>query len=144
VRITDIAKELGIDAVADGTICDETDTHSGNGDGYTFVKISFDNTCASVFESAVDSNSNWKPLPLSCNLQEVVYGQGRRGPYLTDTQDNVLMPSIENGYWYFYDRYEGGGNHHDDCTILVRPSFNFTIAIYDKDEHFLYFCRYDT
>ena len=58
--------------------------------------------------------------------------------------DDLEIPQIENGYYYFYDRHDEATDPYDDSEFLARFSFNFTLAIYDSDTNTLYLCEYDT
>ena len=66
------------------------------------------------------------------------------GPYLTDDNNNPVIPQIENGYYYFLDRHSRSVDSYDDSDVLDRYSFNFTIAIYDADNDILYYVEFDT
>ncbi len=45
---------------------------------------------------------------------------------------------------YYSDRHSESRNEKDDAELFNRMSFNFTIAIYDTDNHVLYYYELDT
>ena len=49
-------------------------------------------------------------------------------------------------YYFFFDRHSDATNPKDDSAFLdeSRPSYNFTVAIYDSDTNMLYYARVDT
>lgn len=136
---------LGID-VREGTEIAYNDSHGGfHGDGLTFAAISFSDNAVS---KALSNNKNWHPMPLSGELSILVYGieteHSRNGPYLTDEDGKAIIPDIQNGYYYFIDRYNQNDTKKSDSGLLDRYSYNFTIAIYDTDSDILYYAEYDT
>lgn len=144
----EISKALGID-ISGGTIIYNSDIHGGfHGDGYTFIEINFEDTAGeSVVEDIVDS-IDWNMIPLSDNLQTVVYGNeasnASYGPLVTVDEGIVTIPVIEHGYFYFHDRHSKSNNPKDDTELLRRNSYNFTIALYDIDNNKLYYYELDT
>jgi hypothetical protein len=116
-------------------IIESEDTHGGFlGDGHYFAKVSCDK---------VDT-SNWGELPLSEELQEVLNLKycDNKGCY--NIYEKYNISDIKNGYYYFYDRYSDSTNPTDDSDINNRSSYNFTVAIYDKDNKIIYFYELDT
>lgn len=141
----DISESLGID-VRKGTVLMDSDSHGGfHGDGMLFQKILFED---SKFSDEIKDNDGWKPMPLSKNMEALVYGieeaTSRIGPYLTDESGDTIVPDIQNGYYYFYDRHSESKDPYSDKDIFNRASFNFTLAIYDFDNHVLYYVEFDT
>lgn len=141
----EVSDALGID-VSNGTEMTYQDSHGGfHGDGLTFTTIKFsdDTVLASISE-----NRNWHVMPLTEELSALVYGittdNSRIGPYLTDENGEAVMPEIQNGYYYFVDRYYQNGGDRNDSDLLNRYSFNFTISIYDTDTNTLYYAEYDS
>ncbi|HZK33691.1 MAG TPA: hypothetical protein VFD33_00085 [Bacillota bacterium] len=53
--------------------------------------------------------------------------------------DEVGMPKVENGYWFFNDRHKEVSEN-----LLERHSFNSTLAIPDTDSNVLYVYVLDT
>lgn len=145
---TDISKTLGID-LSGGTIVSSEDTHGGfHGDGNTCEKISFDDDSGAALADAMSNNSDWRAFPLSDNLQAVVYGRVdgdvQYGSYITDDEGVSIIPQIEHGYYYFYDRHSESNNPKDDTELLSRGFLNFTITLYDTDNNKLYYYELDT
>lgn len=142
---SDISESLGID-VSKGTVNTDFDSHGGfHGDGMLFQQISFED---SKLSDEIKDNDGWKPMPLSQNMEALVYGieeaTSSIGPYLTDESGDTIIPEIQNGYYYFYDRHSESKAPYSDDDILNRASFNFTLALYDSDNHVLYYVEFDT
>ena len=142
---SDISESLGID-VRKGTVLMDSDSHGGfHGDGMLFQQISFGD---SKLSDEIKDNDGWKPMPLSQNMEALVYGievdTSSIGPYLTDESGNTIIPDIQNGYYYFYDRHSESKDPYSDKDILNRASFNFTLALYDSDNRVLYYVEFDT
>lgn len=138
-----VSKELGID-VSSGKEVSNYDTHSGNGDGTSYVVLSFSND---TVVAEIQSNSSWKSFPLDETVETLVYGVSDEtisvGPYLSDDEGNALVPKIQNGYYLLIDR-QVESEKASRVDILQRPSFNFTLGLYDTDTNTLYFCKLDT
>lgn len=142
---SDISESLGID-VRKGNVLMDSDSHGGfHGDGMLFQQISFED---SKFSDEIKYNDGWKPMPLSQNMEALVYGievdTSSIGPYLTDESGDTIIPDIQNGYYYFYDRHSESKDPFSDKDILNRASFNFTLALYDSDNRVLYYVEFDT
>lgn len=140
----DISESLGIDVR--GTVLMDSDSHGGfHGDGMLFQQISFED---SKLTDEIKDNDGWKPMPLSQNMEALVYGievdTSSIGPYLTDESGDTIIPDIQNGYYYLYDRHSESKDPFSDKDILNRTSFNFTLALYDSDNHVLYYVEFDT
>lgn len=139
-----VYEESGID-VSSGAILEYEDTHGGfHGDGRTYAKIKFsDDSCL----EGIKENDNWKSLPLTENVEALVYGiengNVKVGPFIQNDGEGIF-PVIENGYYYFEDRQADEGDKFNDSEVLKRPSINVSIAIYDEDSDILYFCEFDT
>ena len=136
--------------MSSGTILEESDSHGGShGDGMLFQQISFEDD--KVLEE-IKGNQNWKAFPLSRNIEALVYGVKEEtedcvrmyGPYLTDENWNTIIPEIQNGYYYFYDRHSDSEDPYNDENVLDRASLNFTLALYDSDHNVLYYVEFDT
>lgn len=132
-----IEKALAVD-VSDAVIMIGYDDHSGfQGDGTLYAVLEFSDD---AMETAISAPGGWHALPLTDNLQTLIYGtrtpEKAVGPFIGKT-----LPRVERGYWYFYDRQ---GETMDDGDVLNRSSYNYTIAIYDADTDQLHYCEYDT
>ena len=142
---SDISNSIGID-VTKGTVMTDSDSYGGfHGDGMMFQQISFED---SKLSDEIKDNGSWKPMPLSQNIKALVYGieedTSSIGPYLTDENGDTIIPDIQNGYYYFYDRHSESTEPYNDKDVLNRYSFNFTLAVYDSDNHVLYYVEFDT
>lgn len=144
----DLASEvLNLDLSA-GSEVSSYDTHSGNGDGTSYMVLSFQDDA--VLEQ-IQASDAWHPLPVDQTTQVLVYGLSGEtgenswqvGPYLTDDSGNPLVPDVQNGYYFLLDRQAEDGKAPEP-NILNRGSFNFTFGLYDTDTATLYFCELDT
>jgi hypothetical protein len=143
-----LSKVLGIN-MSGGKIVEYTDTHGGfHGDGDTYIKVEFDDKASMAIVDELSNNPSWSVLPLSDNLHAAVYGEkyeSSRGGYLVhDAEYKSIIPRIEIGYYYFYDRNSESKNVKDDTELFNRHSYNFTIAIYDAINQELYYYELDT
>ncbi len=131
-----ISKGAGVELDLSGCrIEQETDTHGGFlGDGEYLLVID----CGGKEEKLLAQTGAWSALPLSKNLQEIVYEWGL-------TERNT-PPRIENGVWLFYDRFSDtdGFDRHSDERLTSRPAQNFSLLIYDSDRSRLYYYEMDT
>lgn len=129
--------------VTNGEILYFNDTHGGFlGDGECYAEVKFsDNSVSDIIKS------EWQKLPLTNNLNTVIYGgkvETEFGPGTVLSFVDDKIPTIKNGYYYFEDRHSDSTNKKDDTDIFNRYSYNFTVAIYDLDTHTLYFYALDT
>lgn len=141
----EVSQALGI-SMKDGTELSYSDTHGGfHGDGTKFIALRISDP---TFLDSINQNDEWKSLPLNTTLSSLLYGttqeQGQIGPYVTDSGGSALFPPIENGCYYFQDRFSDHAGSLNSSDVLSRSSFNFTIAIYDTDSDILYYCEFDT
>lgn len=128
--------------IADYTLVEEHDTHgSFLGDGSYYLILD----CSEKTSTAQEIIDNWKPLPLTENLQLVMYGGKKDGiDYGYSFAEEAHWPIINNGVYKFVDRHSETKDNTDDTDLLDRHSFNFSIAVYDLDTDILYFFEVDT
>lgn len=141
----EVSEALGIN-VESGTEISYSDTHGGfHGDGTKYIEYSFSDE---TVLNAIKQSSQWKQLPLNTELNILIYGIGNDtetvGPYVTNSNGMALFPTVENGYYFFKDRFSSSTENNNSVDILNRHAFNFTFAIYDSDANVLYFCEFDT
>ncbi len=124
------------------TVIDENDTHSGfHGDGSYYLILD----CSEKREQAMELIKDWTPLPLTENLQLIMYGGEKNGEsYGYNLAEEAHWPIINNGVYKFVDRYSGPGDKSDDTNLFNRYSYNFSIAAYDLDTDTLYYFEFDT
>ena len=65
------------------------------------------------------------------------------GPFLVDKNNEPLIPEIKNGSYFFLDRHPDSPDPQSDEEILNRDSMHITLAVYDADNHTLYYCAFD-
>lgn len=111
------------------------------GDGDYFVKAN----CSNNSENMIKQLSSWKQLPLSENLQLIMYG-GKKGNvyYSYDFAKKAGIPEIKNGLYFFIDRHDESKDKYSDKYLFTRSSHNFTIAMYDLDSNILYYYEDDS
>ncbi|MGN0370455.1 MAG: hypothetical protein ACI4EW_07905 [Butyrivibrio sp.] len=130
--VKDFSKLCDVDMTG-GEVISSEDTHGGFlGDGYTLIKIEYPDDSV---VSEIKESEHWHELPLSESLNTFVY---------QPCDDNINIPEITNGYYFFYDRHSEADDRYSDAELYERHSFNFTFAIYDSDSDTVYICKYDT
>ena len=124
------------------TVIEEKDTHGGFlGDGTYYLILD----CSERKEQATELIKDWKPLPLTENLQLFMYGGEKNGVgYAYDLAEEAHWPIINNGVYKFVDRHSEAVDESDDTNLFNRYSYNFTIAVYDFDTDKLYYFEFDT
>ena len=142
--IQEISNRLDTD-IANGKIVINEDSHSGFlNDGTSIIAIQFSDDS---FQNAVKGKRNWMSFPLDKTVQTLLYGYESDElicePYITDENNNAIIPEITNGYYFLYDRQAKNGRAAG-ADILRRDSLNFTVAVYDSDSRILYYCEMDT
>lgn len=126
----------------DFTVISEDDSHGGfHGDGDSLIVLD----CSGNSDKAVQIVSDWNALPLSENLQLIMYGGEKDGVnYAYNLAEEAGIPVVTNGCYRFCDRHSQSSNSTDDSELLSRSSFNFSLAIYDADTDTLYYYEFDT
>lgn len=132
---------LGFD-VTGYNIIEEEDTHGGfHGDGIYHLILD----CSNDPQKAQNMVGDWTQLPLSENLNLVMYGGEKDGTYYEfNFAEKSNFPMIENGVYKFYDRHSEAVDPFDDSQLLSRYSYNFSLAMYDIDNDILYYFALDT
>ena len=121
--------------IAEFTVVAEEDSHGGFlGDGAYYLILD----CSENREQAKELINDWKPLPLTENLQYAMYGGGYK------FAEEAHWPVINNGVYKFVDRHSEAVDPSDDTALFSRYSFNFSIAVYDLDTNTLYYYELDT
>ena len=115
---------------------EEKDTHGGfHGDGEALVKVYFSDKQAEKFIRKIDKNIHWDKLPMEEILQNCISN---------NITDEIFVPIIENGYWFFLDRHSKTIDKYNYNEIPDRASLNYSIAIFDIDSNILYIYSLDT
>lgn len=119
------------------------DDHGGfHGDGTAWAKAEFDETHGEELAQMLAEDDRWHDLPLPENLRLFLYGGQADGVTYTDAfAEQLGIPAIQNGCYYFVDRFN---STTDDSLLLDSPATNVTVAIFDKDEYILYYFVLDT
>ena len=133
-----VQKLSGLD-ISGSTIVSIEDTHGGfHGDGELIVI--FD--CTEIADSVVEQMENWKTMPMTDNLQRLMYGGD--GDHTVGIGGSVGIPQIEKGYYFFWDRHSESSDPTSDSELNSRHSWNFTLLLYDADHSLLYLFEFDT
>ena len=115
---------------------EEKDTHGGfHGDGEALVKVYFSDKQAEKFIRKIDKNIHWDKLPMKDILQTCINN---------NITDEISVPIIENGYWFFLDRHSKATDKYNYNDMFDRASSNYSIAIFDIDSNVLYIYSLDT
>ncbi len=124
----------------DFSVVDELDTHGGfQGEGLHYLVLD----CSDNKEKALEIVKDWKKLPLSKNINHIMYGEEDIN-YEINLAGEAHIPKIVNGYYIFEDSQAEGKDNRDDSKLFNRSSFNFEIAIYDCDADRMYYVEFDT
>lgn len=115
---------------------------SFNGDGEDFYAYEIKNSNKIIKQ--IKEKKDWKKLPLSENISNIVYGNNGYSPFIIDKEGNKLIPYIKNGYYYFYNTSEDAKDKTADTYLKNSYSYNFIIAIFDTDTNMLYYAKLDT
>lgn len=116
----------------------EKDTHGGfNGDGEYFAQIK----CKEIDENI---EKKWKKLPLTEQLKETMNMEMCDNKNCKTTLEKYNIPEINEGYYYFLDRHTESTDEKDSTKINERASYNFTLALYDKETKIIYYYELDT
>lgn len=130
--ITFMADESGV-KIDKGEELSEFQTIPGfHGDGVKIIKMGFSD---GEIEEEIKNSKKWKSLPLEKNLKDFIYE-----PY----DENINIPEIENGYYFFYDRNRESIDPYDSSELFNRNSYNFSLAIYNLDTNEMYLIEEDT
>ena len=122
-------------------VVEESDSHGGwMGDGLYYLVLD----CAGNRDEALENVSGWKELPLSENLQLMLYGGEKNGVRYGYLDKEVQFPQTEEGWYCFVDRHRESTDSSDDTNLLRRYSFNFSAAVYDAQTDRLYYVEFDT
>ncbi len=132
----------GLD-ITGSTVVSGNDSHGGFlGDGA--LTVEFD--CTQISESVVQQMRDWETLPLSENLQLMMYGGTRNGVSYDryNLAERYSIPEISNGCYFFLDRHSDAVNTKDAANLFDRASYNFSLLLYDFDSARLYLFEFDT
>lgn len=133
-----IKNEISVN-ISSCKIIEDKDTHGGfHGDGEYFVKAN----CKKNNDKILKQLYKWKVFPLSEHLKPIVYGNNDEE--LGGLATKMGIPKINNGLYYFVDRHRGGPVETNGENLFERTSFNYTIALYDKDRSMFYYYELDT
>lgn len=125
---------------------DYEDDHGGfHGDGVSIANVQFQEDEAKEILSQIQNNKDWKPTPLSENIELEFYGGEKNDVYyISDLAEKNNMPEITYGYWIFIDRYDGKERITEGEELFSESAKNYTAGIYDIETKKLYYFEYDS
>lgn len=140
--LEDLSGKLSAD-LSQGTVVTEEDSHGGfHGDGERWVEVSLEEDISSALEEA-----GWQELPLPEPLETAMYSVTEADGERTITRGTCFqrdIPWVSDGYYFFRDRHSESADPADPTELLERGSYNFTVALYDRDSQTLYYGEVDT
>ena len=91
-------------------------------------------------------------LPFSDPVRITLYGgdfmrggaEWYRAPMFKNQNGTTLLPEITNGFYLFYDRHGESTDPSNDANLYNRGSYNFDLAVFDRDTNVLYYLVMDT
>jgi hypothetical protein len=130
-------KLIGVSLPKGSTVIIEEDSHGGFlGDGEYYSEIQLTDDGVEKFLNNVDKTGKWLPLPLSEDIETLLYHTG-------DKSKNIPK-DVNNGIYYIRDRFAEKYPDMKDQNILSRPAFNVIVSILDLDTKKLYIYKLDT
>ena len=139
-----ISDQLNI-KIDNGEIISSLDEHGGMGnDGTTLIKVKIEDD---DFANKLEQNQQWTKEP-SKFLKAILYGYDEGssgyGPFIADDDDNPLLPTFNNAYYYIFDKNDEDGIIEGLEAFETLSPINVIIGIYDIDNSILYYCEEDT
>lgn len=116
------------------------DTRDGfHGDGDYYVVIQLDMDKIKEFSDNALKKGLWTKLPIGEEINSFIYGYEKKdGTYKYVGHSKGIPNNIENGIYYFRDKYVEDFPEKKAISILKRPSYNFIFSILDFDTGKLY------
>ena len=141
----EISNSLAIQLPSESEINYEDDHGGFHGDGVTVANVQFEEDEAETILSQIQNNKDWKPAPLSENIELEFYGGEKNDVYyISDLAEKNNMPEIIDGYWIFIDRYDGEDRITEGEELFSESAKNYTAGIYDSKNKKLYYFEYDS
>ncbi len=97
--------------------------------------------------SSALEEAGWQELPLPEPLETAMYSVTEADGERTITRGTCFqreIPWVSDGYYFFRDRHSESADPADPAELLERGSYNFTVALYDRDSQTLYYGEVDT
>ena len=107
--------------ISNCSITVDSDKHGGfHGDGHYFVKAQ----CQDDFDREIKKAGTWKELPLTENLELIMYGGEKDNKnYGYELANKIGIPKIDDGYYLFIDRHSESNNKYSDKDLFNRYKF---------------------
>lgn len=118
-----------------------------HGDGTVIARFKYNSDSSEKIVKQINNNDKWNELPLSENIDILLYGGIKNGiEYTFDYATELNLPRIEHGYYFVHNRYYETQDEYSDYEILDDDAyaFNLTVAVYDTDANVLYYIKIDT
>ena len=89
-----------------------SESHGGfHGDGATVITLHYTAQTGERVEAILEE-AGWRELPATDNLRLVMEG---------GLSDELALPDLDDGLWYFYDRHSQSTDPADDSSSLSGP-----------------------
>lgn len=141
LRQKNLSNLLGVDLSA-GQLLRETDSHGGFlGDGSQLLILAFSETDGAALSQSLSQAPGWKPLPPPESIAQALWGDECHSSLILSAEK---IPAVTEGFYWFYDRHSQSQDPGDPGQLWDRPSFNFSLALYDSQSCRLYYYELDT
>ena len=111
--------------------------------GQTYWKLDLTEEQHRAFLAAVEE-AGWRELPMDTTARTLFQSGAPKLPRFLDDYGQTLLGFKENGYWYFLDRHPLAEDPYDTAAFLNRGEYHFTVAVYDRENRWLYVFTMDT
>ncbi|QNO14254.1 hypothetical protein HYG86_05445 [Alkalicella caledoniensis] len=136
---------LGVNIPRDSTIIIKESSTGFFGDGEYYVEVLLSDKGLEKFINAVNKGGKWLPVPLSEEISVLIYGGKYRGAnYSIGNQSKNIPQDIDNGVYYFRDRFGERNPEMKDTNVVTRGAYNITFAILDIQTKKLYIYELNT
>jgi len=136
-----LSRELGLD-LKRAELLEEQGDHGAFGDGEEIVVLQVPEDARAVLEAQIRDNPDWRPLPMTEAMNEALYSEW---PTFTRSSNGThLFPEVRDGYYFFRNRQKDAEDPMEMDAIWGRASYNFTLALYDRESGKVYYYALDT
>ncbi len=105
-------------------------TRKNNNNGLTYIQATFPD---SSFIGQLQNKEGFHPLPFSQEITDFLYSTD----VLVGQDGKLLLPHLENGYYYFTMQLENGNSE----PFTLDQGADLITLLYDADTNKLYYCH---